>query len=101
CEPFALRCDVSGCHGAGCPAGESCLADCSACATQCGDLLLGPGEACEPVGCGANGCVDNAGCPPGESCLADCSACAVQCGDHLLGPGETCEPFNLQWDVSE
>src|SRR5262249_20976749 len=80
--------------------GETCLSDCSACAVQCGDQLLGPGESCEPYGCDRNGCRSNVGCPAGESCLPDCSACAARCGDGLLGPGEAGETSARQCEAS-
>src|SRR5439155_12714675 len=79
---------------AGCRAGESSSESCTGCAVQCGDGVVGPGEACDapfllaPFSPG----FATPSCPCGESCNESCTGCAVQCGDGVVGAPEVCDP---------
>jgi hypothetical protein len=48
----------------------------------CGDLVVGPGEACDP--------------PNGTSCDSNCQSIPIVCGNGVVQPGETCEWTNTQ-----
>ncbi len=75
----------------GCPAGEVCAADCSAC-QQCGDGMLDGAEVCDgdagPVG--PTGTCNT----QGQSCKADCTGCEVLCGDGRKHISEVCDDGN-------
>jgi hypothetical protein len=49
---------------------------------SCGDLVVGPGEACDP--------------PNGTSCDSNCQLIPIVCGNGIVQPGESCEWTNTQ-----
>jgi len=78
--------------------GVDCRFDTSQCGAICGDHLLDPREACDPVDRTevVSNCVDNGFYTAGDvrcnaACQLDVSSCSGRCGDGFINGPETCD----------